>query len=134
MKDKVFFDTNLLIYAISLDINKANKIELLLREPFDFIISTQVINEFVHTCYRKNLLPALDIRNAVEDFLSFFELTIIQDSTILTALDIKERYSFSWYDSLIVGAALENECSVLFSEDMQDGIVINQKLTIKNPF
>lgn len=134
MKDKVFFDTNLLIYAISLDINKANKIELLLREPFDFIISTQVINEFVHTCYRKNLLPALDIRNAVEDFLSFFELTIIQDSTILTALDIKERYSFSWYDSLIVGAALENECSVLFSKDMQDGIVINQKLTIKNPF
>jgi predicted nucleic acid-binding protein len=134
MNDKVFVDTNLLVYAISTDVLKSGKIEHLFREPFDFVISTQVINEFVHTCYRKNLLPAAEIRSAVEDFLSFFDLVIIQESTIITALDLKERHSFSWYDTLIVAIALENDCTVLFSEDMQHGMVVDEKLTIKNPF
>jgi predicted nucleic acid-binding protein len=134
MSDKVFIDTNLLVYAISTDAEKSAKIEYLFRESFDFVISTQVINEFVHTCYRKNLLPAAEIRSAVEDFLSFFDLITIQETTIVTALDLKEQHSFSWYDALIIAVALENDCDVLFSEDMQHGMVIDEKLTIKNPF
>ena len=134
MKDRCFIDTNLLVYAISTDADKANRIELLFREPFDFFISTQVINEFVHTCYRKNLLSANEIRSVVEDFLSFFNLIVIQESTILLALGLKDQYNFSWYDGLIVAAALENDCLHLFSEDMQHGLLVEKNLTIKNPF
>lgn len=134
MNDKVFFDTNLLVYSISTDIIKINKIEALLRQPFDFIISTQVINEFVHTCHRKKLLPPNSIRQIVEDFLLFFELVIISENTILSAFDQKTKYGFSWYDALIVAAALENDCTTLFSEDMQHGLIINDKMTIQNPF
>jgi predicted nucleic acid-binding protein len=134
MKDKTFVDTNLLVYSISTDKVKAVKVEQLFQQPFDFVISTQVINEFVNTCHRKNLLPATEIRQAVEDFLLFFDLSIIDKSTILTAFDLKARYGFSWYDSLIVSAALENDCSQLFSEDMQHGLIIEEKLTIQNPF
>jgi predicted nucleic acid-binding protein len=55
-------------------------------------------------------------------------------ATIHTALDIRERYSFSWYDSLIVAAALEANCDTLYSEDMQNSQVINGRLSIVNPF
>ncbi|MCA0237580.1 MAG: PIN domain-containing protein [Bacteroidetes bacterium] len=134
MKGKCFIDTNLLVYAISTDADKANKIELLFRESFDFLISTQVVNEFINTCHRKNLLPVNDIRSVVEDFLSFFELAIIQESTILLALNLKEQYNFSWYDGLIVATALENDCTHLFSEDMQHGLLVEKRLAIHNPF
>ncbi len=127
-------DTNLLVYSISTDLDKAGKIERLLQQPFDFFISTQVINEFVHTCYRKNLLPAAEIRHAVEDFLLFFELLTLDEQTILSAFDLKVKYGFSWYDALIVAAALENGCTLLFSEDMQHGFVVEGSLLIQNPF
>lgn len=134
MNDKAFVDTNLLVYSISTDVAKAGRVERLLLDSFDFIISTQVVNEFVHTCHRKELLPVADIRRAVEDFLLFFDLAIIGESTILLALDIKERHSFSWYDALIVATALESDCSTLFSEDMHSGMIIEGKMTILNPF
>ncbi|MCU0345477.1 MAG: PIN domain-containing protein [Saprospiraceae bacterium] len=134
MKDKAFVDTNLLVYSISTEKIKAVIVEQLFQQSFNFVISTQVINEFVHTCHRKNLLPASEIRQAVEDFLLFFDLSIIEDTTIMTAFDLKARYGFSWYDSLIVSTALEIGCSKLFSEDLQHGMVIKEKLTIQNPF
>jgi predicted nucleic acid-binding protein len=54
--------------------------------------------------------------------------------TIHTALDIRERYSFPWYDSLIVATALEAGCDTLYSEDMQNGQEIEGRLRIINPF
>lgn len=134
MKDKVFVDTNLLVYSISTDAIKAGKIEQLFRESFDFVVSTQVINEFVHTCHRKHLLPAEDIRRVVEDFLLFFDLVTIEETTIMTAFDLKARHGFSWYDALIVAAALENGCETLSSEDLHHGLLVEGRLTIQNPF
>ena len=55
-------------------------------------------------------------------------------STVNQACQIADRYSYSFYDSLILAAALEAECPVLFSEDLQHGQLIEQALTIKNPF
>ncbi|SDN51183.1 PIN domain-containing protein [Desulfonauticus submarinus] len=48
--------------------------------------------------------------------------------------EIKEKYKFSYWDSLIVASALENNCSILYTEDMQDGQIIEKKLEIVNPF
>lgn len=134
MKDKVFVDTNLLVYSISTDVVKSGKIEHLFLKSFDFVVSTQVINEFVHTCHRKHLLPADDIRRIVEDFLLFFELMTIEETTILMAFDLKARHGFSWYDALIVAAALENGCDTLYTEDLHHGLVVEGRLTIQNPF
>jgi len=67
----------------------------------------------------KNWLPFIEVRRLVEDFLLFFEVVLLDETTITTAFDLKERYSFSYYDSLIVAAALGNGCCILFSEDLQ---------------
>jgi predicted nucleic acid-binding protein len=134
MKDSVFIDTNILVYAISTDTFKAEKIGHLFKKQFNFVISTQVISEFINTCHKKALMPKDEIRYAVEDFLSFFELAIIETQTLSLAFDLKAKYDFSWYDALIVAAALQQNCTTLFSEDMQHGLVVNQRLTISNPF
>lgn len=134
MNARAFIDTNLLIYSISTEEKKANAVEQLLLKPFDFVLSTQVINEFVHTCLRKNLLPLSDIRHIVEDLLLFFELVTIEEATIAIAFELKENHHFSWYDALILASALESDCALLFSEDMQHGMVIGNKMTIQNPF
>jgi predicted nucleic acid-binding protein len=134
MSDKVFMDTNLLIYAISNDENKRDRIENLFFQPYEFAISTQVINEFINTCIRKNLLPFEGIQQVTNDFFQFFTLFKIEKSTILLAFEMKGKYNFSWYDALIVSVALENNCTILFSEDMQHGLKIDDKMVIKNPF
>jgi len=134
MSDKSFVDTNLLIYSISSDPLKSAQVESLFRDTGDLIISTQVVSEFVHTCHRKKLLPAPDIQSVVEDFLLFFELHTVGESTIFSAFDVKTKLGYSWYDSLIIAAALESDCSCLFSEDLQHGQVIEGRLTIQNPF
>jgi len=134
MSDKIFIDTNLLIYSISTDYAKSAKVEQVFRKPLNFYVSTQIINEFVHTCYRKNLLSAADVKRVVEEFLLFFELVVIEENTIRSALELKQRYGYSWYDSLVIAAALENECSTLLSEDLQHGQIIDDRLTILNPF
>jgi predicted nucleic acid-binding protein len=59
---------------------------------------------------------------------------IITLITIHAALDIRERYGFSWYDNLIVAVALEAGCDTLYSEDMQNNQEINGRLRIVNPF
>jgi predicted nucleic acid-binding protein len=59
---------------------------------------------------------------------------IISLVTIHTTLKVRERYSFSWYDSIIVASALEADCDILYSVDMQNSQLINGRLRIVNPF
>lgn len=61
-------------------------------------------------------------------------IEIISLTTIHKALDIRERYNFSWYDSLIVATALEVGCDILYSEDMQNGQEIEGRMSVVNPF
>jgi len=62
------------------------------------------------------------------------EVREIHRTTTFFALDLMERYKFSYYDCLILASALESGCEVLFSEDMHDGQIIENKLKIVNPF
>ena len=57
-----------------------------------------------------------------------------EKSTIKRALQIKKKARYSYWDSLIIASALENNCSILYTEDMQEGQVLNSGLTIVNPF
>jgi predicted nucleic acid-binding protein len=58
----------------------------------------------------------------------------VSQEILLSASSLRERYSLSYFDSMIVAAALETNSTILYSEDMQDGLVINEQLTIVNPF
>ncbi|MFY9908524.1 MAG: PIN domain-containing protein [Candidatus Sulfotelmatobacter sp.] len=133
MKDKSFFDTNVLVYAIiEEDPRKVRARELLAAGG---VISVQVLNEFVSVMRRKLQMPWGDVRSALQWIRILCpEPVPLTTDTHEEALMIAERYVYRIYDSLIVASALEAKCEVLYSEDLQDGQVIYKQLAIHNPF
>lgn len=96
--------------------------------------STQVLNEYYVTVTRK-LSPGLDraaARNDIRD-LQAWRPSVIDHHTVTTAWDLEDRYSLSWWDSLIVASAMELGCGRLLTEDLQDGQQFDQ-LEVTNPF
>lgn len=133
MLAKAFFDTNLLVYAAIGEDSRSARAEKLLYAGG--IVSVQVLNEFVSVARRKLRMSWGDVREALR-----WVRRLCPDSVPLTttiheeAIGIAQRYEFSIYDSLIVASALKADCNVLYSEDFQDGQVIEGRLTIQNPF
>jgi predicted nucleic acid-binding protein len=128
----VFLDSNIVIYAFSDDIRKAVSLYLLGQ---DFEISVQVLNELVNVSRRKMRKDWRDI----EASLTFVRMsaTIIHPLTNaaqLHAVKLSQRFGYTIYDSSIIAVALEAGCETLFSEDMQHGMLIEDRLTIRNPF
>jgi predicted nucleic acid-binding protein len=132
MSDRYFVDTNILIYAVSSSLDKKQKAIKLLNNKA--VVSTQVLSESINVMRRKLNFSYSDIRSILEAVVSKIEVYPVQFETIQSALQISERYGFSYYDSQIVASAIEHHCEVLYSEDMQHQQVINSLLTIKNPF
>jgi len=134
MPDKVFVDTNVLIYFISAEESKKAKAKEVIFSGQEVYISSQVIAEFISVCLSKNLLPIEEIISLVDNFLESLRFSSVEEGTIKNALQIKKTLEYSYWDSLVIASALENNCSVLYTEDMQDSQIINSKLTIVNPF
>ena len=132
MKDRAFIDTNILLYLYTQDEgHKKLNCEKMLFD-YDWVISIQVINEFSNIMIRKLSADINEIKNIIEDIIKNFEICEISTETVFKALDLKNKYKYSYYDSLILSSAIENGCKVTFSEDMHD----NQKVettTIINP-
>ncbi len=128
---KVFFDTNVLLYLLSADALKADRAEELLASGG--IVSVQVLNEFAAVTSRKLAMSHSEIRDALAPIRTICEVEPLTIESHDRALEIAERYGFSIYDATIVAAALNAGCEILYSEDLQDGQVI-EKLTIRNPF
>ncbi len=132
MKDRMFLDTNVVLYALDKSSFKQQiSMDLLKSNP---IISTQVLNEFSNICIKKLKIDMMQVKNLIAVLSSDLEIKIFNSNTIIKALDLKSKYNFQYYDSLIVATALENHCKILYSEDMQDGLIVEQILTIINPF
>ena len=132
MNDNYFIDTNVLIYALGDDIPKKD-IEIGLISV-QAMISTQIISEMANVMFRKLKLDYPDIRTVINKLMEKMELRIITAHTIQLALSIAERYGYSWFDSQVIASALENDCSMLYSEDLQHGQMIEDRLRISNPF
>ena len=133
MPAKHFLDTNVLIYAVAKNDPRASKAEALLASGS--MISIQSLNEFVSVARRK---LGMSWRQ-VNEFLDL--ICILCPDPVPTSLDahklalaIAERYGYGIYDALVASAALEAGCKTLYSEDLQDGQIINRQLTIRNPF
>ena len=134
MPDKVFIDTNVLIYGYSEDEpDKRQRVIDCVRSG-EAWISTQVLNETINVLKRKFSLSYSQIRDAVQEVSKGFPIILVSVNTIEMALNLAERYQYSYFDSLILASALEAGCQILYSEDLQDGQRIENQLMIVNPF
>jgi len=133
MPAKDFLDTNVLIYAVAKDDARASTAEALLASGG--MISVQSLNEFVSVARRKLGMSWKEVKEFLElvGILCPKPVPVSVD-THKAALVIAEKYGYGIYDALIVSAAIEAGCKTLYSEDLQDGQIINRQLTIQNPF
>lgn len=134
MNGNVFIDTNLLVYSYSYAEPEKQKIAQELISENTSFISTQVLQELANTLTKKFKFNSADAIRAINESKNNNILHINTENTIVEACKIAERYGFSFYDSLIISAALKCECAILYSEDMNNNQVIEKKLKIVNPF
>ncbi|SCB19680.1 Predicted nucleic acid-binding protein, contains PIN domain [Rhizobium multihospitium] len=127
-----FLDTNVLLYALMED-HRAERAQALLAQPF--VVGAQALNEFANVGRKKLHMPWGDIREAVEAIVKLSANVIpVSEKITLAALQLVERYNFSFYDATMVAAAIEAGCTRYHSEDLHDGLLVEKQLTIVNPF
>ena len=139
MNARFFLDTNIFVYSVDKSSpRKQERASQLVREAIETgkgVVSYQVVQEFFSVALR-SFADAMTVGEA-EHYLGsvFSPMLAVQSSQALIAdaLRLNERYRLSWYDALIVAAALEAECGVLYSEDLQHGQKFGE-LAVANPF
>jgi predicted nucleic acid-binding protein len=133
MSGSAFFDTSVFVHAVVQDDPRSQKAEELVAEGGT--VSVQVLNEFVDVVRRKAKMPWDEVQFAIQNIKALCPDPLpVTPDTHSEAIAIAERYGYRIYDALIVASALEARCTILYSEDMQDGQVIDKTLTIRNPF
>lgn len=138
MSVKYFADMNILVYAFDSSEPEKQEIAQQILERHgntgELMLSTQILQEFFVTVTRKLTKPlsAETAQSLVQSF-SLYPVIQVTPDLIQAAIGRYRRESFSFWDSLVVEAAIAGDCRVLLSEDMQDGREIGQ-LKIENPF
>lgn len=139
MSAECFIDTNLFIYQLEVsDERKSATADRIIRkgiETRNACVSFQVVQECLNTVLRKAEIPLStdETKRYLDNVLAPLYRVPASISLYRRALDLQTRYHYSFYDSLIIAAALDAGCTQLYSEDLQDGQRI-EGLTIKNPF
>jgi predicted nucleic acid-binding protein len=137
MTNKIFVDSNVWAYLYLHDDEEKYKTaeEYLLKNDPNavFIITWQIINEVSKTLLKYKYTES-EIRKYIEQLCKTCTIQDFTKEIVLTASSLREKYSFSFWDSIVVGSALFSECNMLISEDMQNGLVVEEKLPIKNIF
>lgn len=137
-EDKVFLDTNILVYAY--DISSGSKHDVarnIVADLWNFrtgVLSIQVLQELFVTVTKKIPKP-LDVkttRDIVRDFL-LWEVVDNDGELMMAAMDVQMKYHYAFWDSLIIAAAIKSGASILMTEDLNNGRIIEGVL-IKNPF
>ena len=134
-RNKIFIDSNVIIYAYSNSEKvKQQTARKIINEHYT-VISTQVLQEISNILRSKYKLDYFLIKETLQECIhSNKEIYTNKPQTVFYACDIAKRYQFSFYDSLIISAALESGCKILYSEDLQHNQIIDGKLKIINPF
>jgi len=127
-----FLDTNILISLASDDATKADRAEAIVREGGT--TSVQVLNEVANVARRKMLWSWREARGFLSSLRELLTVHPVTVDTHELGLALAERYQLGVYDALIAASALLAECDKLWSEDMQDGMTIDGRLRIINPF
>ena len=127
-----FIDSNIILYLLSKDTKKADAAEAVLRAGG--LISVQVLNEIANVALRKTGMSWAETNQFLASIRSLCAVESLTVETHDRGRDVAERYGLSVYDSMIVAAALLAGCTVLYSEDMQHGLVVDKQLRVANPF
>ncbi|MBR6060483.1 MAG: PIN domain-containing protein [Spirochaetales bacterium] len=135
MSDNIFIDTNILIYAIDdNDISKQKISNDIIRRLSENggVISTQVLQEFFNIATKKLQLSNDYVRQLLQRLVDCFKVHRNSESDIFRAIDISSKTQFSFWDSLIISAAIAEKCNILYSEDLNNGQLV-ESLKIINP-
>jgi len=135
----VFIDSNIWIYAhvrADDEEKRSRALELLESSLRDsrIVSSVQVVNEFHWILERKYTVKKDVIARKVRSIIKIAHIAPVTITTYHGALQLRKDYKLSFWDSLIVASALENDAENLYSEDMQHGQTVRKRLTIRNPF
>ena len=95
---------------------------------------SQCLSEFTNVCLRRWKFPKTRVANLIKTYLQQCNYVPVTEQILLRATDIMRIYDFQLFDSIIVAAALETGCTLLYSEDMNDGQIVEKQLKIVNPF
>jgi predicted nucleic acid-binding protein len=131
-----FVDTNVWLYALitGQDATKAQRAQALITQHTSIAVSTQVINEVCVNLIKREHFTPVQTRDVINDFLRRIYSVELDQTILVTATILREQYKLSYWDSLIVASALTSSAPILYSEDMHDGLIVDQRLTIINPF
>ncbi|XDD52262.1 PIN domain-containing protein [Leptospira sp. WS92.C1] len=139
MKDKIFLDTNLFVYNFdTVDLTKQKRSKEIISTALsttNYLISYQVIQEFSNVALKKFQVPlkSKDLELYLQKVMFPLCSVYYTNENILKAIEIRDKYKLSFYDSILIGSALEANCKTLLSEDFQDGLSI-YGMRIVNPF
>lgn len=132
MSASPFLDTNIFIYAFTED-RRTTKAQALLEKPY--VTSVQAFNEFAHVMRRKSKRDWNEIRAAILSIYRMSERVVVLDLALSDkAFDLVGRHNLSFFDALMIAAALEAGSTLFLSEDLHHGLVIDGQLTVINPF
>jgi predicted nucleic acid-binding protein len=129
---EAFIDTNVVLYLLSADAAKADRAEAVLSRGG--VVSVQVLNEVASVASRKLKLSWVEVREVLAGVRALCRVVPLTTGIHDLALDLIEQHSLSFYDALIVAAALDAGCTTLWTEDMQDGRLIAGRVQLRNPF
>ena len=128
----IFLDTNILVYAFSHTGQSEAARELLGSADKTGV---QNLSEFANVARNKLRMPWSDVRESLDQIRSLCTIVAPLDLTLHErGAALAERHGFAFFDGLVVAAALGSDCDLLLSEDMHDGLVVEGRLTIRNPF
>jgi len=137
MSDKCFLDTNLLIYAYDETDKSKQKLSMdfldeIKRKSIP-VISTQTLGEFFNVAYKKLHFSKEDAIGVCNEFKNFYPVYEISTENVFHAMKISKQTQFSYWDSLIIAMAVDTGCSILYSEDLNNGQEI-EGVKIINPW
>lgn len=130
-----FVDTNIWLYSfIESQDNEKSKIAQSIISGSEVIISTQIVNEMSVNLLKKANFSEDKIQQLIQSLYKRYTVIELTPDILLRASEIRARFSFSFWDSLVAACALDSDAEFLISEDMQSGFKFDQQLTIINPF
>ncbi|MCL2446647.1 MAG: PIN domain-containing protein [Oscillospiraceae bacterium] len=136
MSAKAFLDTNILLYPFDSSNDGSAKGEVCLSfyGRYNCCTSIQALHEFCFVCTNKWKQDEAVVAQAVEEIRNVCHVGMVTLSTLYSALHIRNRYRYRYFDCLMLASALEFGCEYFISEDLAHGQVIDGRLTITNPF
>lgn len=132
MSDRVFVDSNVILYLMSESEKKANQAEVVMLN--EVVVSVQVFNEVTSVARKKLGCSWAQIEEFLANIAGICSVETLTLEIHQRARFIAERYRLGFYDAVIVASALAAACTTLYTEDMQDGLVIEGTLRVTNPF